>query len=395
MRPLREPTRSLSTDRHAASFIRVASSRRDPGRLVVRRGHAGAYLDPKTGPAGAQLGQRDIIVIGGSAGSVEAGRSLVRGLPRDLAAAVFFVLHVPPYRPSGLPAILSAVGPLEAHHACDGESIRSGRIYVAPPDHHMMIESGRVLVRRGPKENRSRPAIDALFRSAAYGYGPRVIGVLLSGMLDDGVSGLWSIKRLGGLTMVQSPEDAQHPDMPRNALAQVQIDVVSPAAELGLLLARAAGQPVPEPCDLDATELERLGVEVDIAAQAGAFDKGVADWGDIAPFTCPDCHGALVRLEEGTMLRFRCRTGHAFTPSSLLAGITDAVEATLWQSMRALDEQTLILEHMAKHFRSAGHEKTAERFARRAETSKERAQLVHDSLPRHDELDIAIGAALR
>jgi two-component system, chemotaxis family, protein-glutamate methylesterase/glutaminase len=190
---------------------------------------------------GARMRQRDIVVIGGSAGAVEAGRRLVSGLPRDLAAAVFFVVHVPAGHVSQLPSILSAAGRLEAHHASDGEDVRPGRIYVAPPDHHMTLETGRVSVRRGPKENRFRPAIDPLFRSAAYVYGQRVIGVLLSGLLDDGVSGLRAIKRLGGVSVVQAPEDAMQPDMPRNALAQVDVDHVGRAADLGPLIAELAG----------------------------------------------------------------------------------------------------------------------------------------------------------
>jgi two-component system chemotaxis response regulator CheB len=334
------------------------------------------------------MAERDIIVVGGSAGGVEATRALVRGLPHDLAAAVFVVIHVPAYGPSSLPAVLQSAGPLEARHACDGETIRSGRIYVAPPDHHLLVETGQVVVRRGPKENRFRPSIDALFRSAAYVYGPRVIGVLLSGVLDDGVSGLWTIKRLGGVTVVQEPASAAHPEMPRSAIEQVGIDHVCPADRLGALLATLSGEPVAAPVQVADEELRRLRAEVDIAASSGAFDKGIFTWGDMTPFTCPECHGALVRLAEGTLLRFRCRTGHAFTPSALLAGITDAVEATLWQSMRALDEQTLMLEHMALHFRHTDRQDVAMLFESRAESSKARAQIVHDSLPRHEPLAV-------
>jgi two-component system chemotaxis response regulator CheB len=336
------------------------------------------------------MARRDIIVVGGSAGGVEATRALVAGLPRDLAAAVFLVIHMPAYAPSALPSVLAAAGPLEAHHASDGEPIRCGEIYVAPPDHHLLLETGKVVVRRGPKENRFRPSIDALFRSAAYMYGPRVIGVLLSGVLDDGVSGLWTIKRLGGVTAVQEPASAMHAEMPRSATEQVEIDHVLPAAELGALLVRLVGQPVGARAEVEGAELERLRAEVDIAAANGAFDKGITEWGDITPFTCPECHGVLVRIAEGKLLRFRCRTGHAFTPSALLAGITDAVEETLRGSMRALDEQTVMLDHMSKHFRDAGRADVAVLFEAKAVDSKTRAQIVHDSLPRHEPLSLEL-----
>src|SRR5439155_13984101 len=168
--------------------------------------------------------------------------------------------------------------PLEAVHAQDGETIQPNRIYVAPPDKHLILEIGRMVVRRGPKENRFRPSIDALFRSAAYVFGPRAIGVILSGVLDDGTSGLWSIKRLGGLALVQEPRDALHPEMPRNAMEYVQVDHAAPAAELGSLLARLVHERAPDDVKIDKAELRRLGLEVDIAAHDGAFEKGIMQW---------------------------------------------------------------------------------------------------------------------
>lgn len=336
---------------------------------------------------------RDIIVIGASAGGVEAVKRVVVGLPRELPAAVFVVLHVPPFGPSQLPKILSDAGALEAVHPRDGEVFSHGRIYVAPPDHHVLLEERRVIVRRGPKENRFRPSVDALFRSAAYVHGPRVIGVVMSGVLDDGTSGLWSIKRLGGVAIAQEPDDAQQPEMPRNAIAQVEIDHVATAAEIGPLLAKLAGESATGRAEIDHDELRRLGLETDIAARSGAFDKAIMTWGDIAPFTCPDCHGALVRIEEGSLLRFRCHIGHAFTLRGLLAGITDAVEDTLWQALRGLEEQTSMLDFLADHFESAGHADVAARFANSARESKARAQIVFDSLPRQHELSEEIGAS--
>jgi two-component system chemotaxis response regulator CheB len=176
--------------------------------------------------------RRNIIAIGASAGGVEALSALAQGLPPDLDASLFVVLHIPPYCPSSLPRILTECGPLKAQHAVDGEQIKRGRIYVAPPDHHLLVENDRTIVRRGPKENRFRPSVDALFRSVAYGYGSRVIGIVLSGALDDGTSGLWSIQRLGGATVAQSLEEASQPSMPRSAIEGVSIDHVCMASPI-------------------------------------------------------------------------------------------------------------------------------------------------------------------
>jgi two-component system, chemotaxis family, protein-glutamate methylesterase/glutaminase len=328
---------------------------------------------------------RDVIVVGASAGGVQALQALVKGLPGDLPAAVFVVLHIPPYCPSNLPNILSAAGAVRAEPAQDGATIRPNRIYVAPPDKHVLLEQGRMVVRRGPKENRVRPSIDALFRSAAYVFGARTIGVVLSGALDDGTSGLWSIKRLGGLAMIQEPGDAMYPEMPRNAMEYVRPDHVVPAAELGQLLGRLVHEAAPE-INVDKNELRRLGLEAAIAAEGGAFEKGIMEWGGMAPFTCPECHGALVQLRDDAMLRFRCHTGHAFTTSTLLAGITEAVEARLWEAMRIIEEQAMMLDHIAGHFRASGRDASANQFIEKARQARMRAQLIHESLPEHEQL---------
>lgn len=328
----------------------------------------------------------DIIVLGASAGGVEALQALVQGLPADLPAAGFVVMHIPPHSPSNLPSILSAAGKVQAEQAQDGAAIRPNRIYVAPPDKHLLLEAGRMLVRRGPKENRFRPSIDALFRSAAYVFGPRAIGVVLSGVLDDGTSGLWSIKRLGGIAAVQEPGDAMHPEMPRSAMEYVKPDYVAPAAELGALLGRLVREPAPPQTDVAENELRRLRLETVIAADGGAFDKGIMEWGDPAPFTCPECQGALLRLKENAILRFRCHTGHAFTASTLLAGITEAVERSLWGSMRGVEEQAMLLEHIAEHFRASGRDAAAERFMAKSRQARQLARMIHRSLPDHEQL---------
>src|SRR5215469_3223411 len=189
----------------------------------------------------------DIIVVGGSAGAVEGFQTLVVALPADFPAAIFFVLHIPVDYPSVLPKILSRAGPLPAQHPMDGEPVRHGRIYVAPPDRHLLLEDGVVRVKRGPRENRHRPAIDPLFRSAARAYGPRVVGIVLTGMLDDGTSGLLTIKHRDGLAIIQDPEEALYPDMPQSACENVSIDYCLPSSEIGPLLARLTSERVKEP----------------------------------------------------------------------------------------------------------------------------------------------------
>ncbi|HEY3935765.1 MAG TPA: chemotaxis protein CheB [Gemmatimonadales bacterium] len=252
------------------------------------------------------------IVIGASAGGVEALREVVGRLPADLPVPVFVVLHIPPYVASALPEILSRSGPVKAIHPDDGAVIKAGMIYVAPPDHHLLIEGQRIGVKRGPRENRFRPSIDVLFRSAAFVYGPRAIGVVLSGALDDGTSGLWTIERFGGVTVVQQPNEARFEEMPRSALEYVHVNYVLPSTEIGTLLGRLVFQPLPATeVAVGVDERTRIKKEVEIAAEDSAFQKGVMELGQLTPFTCPECHGALVRIAEGKMSRFRCHTGHA------------------------------------------------------------------------------------
>jgi two-component system chemotaxis response regulator CheB len=323
---------------------------------------------------------RDIIVVGASAGGVEALTALVRQLPKDFAGSIFVVLHIPPYSESRLPEILSKAGPLEAIHPKDGQDIEPGMIYVAPSDHHMLIEKNKVIIKKGPKENRFRPSIDALFRSAAYSYGNRVIGIVLSGMLDDGTSGLWSIKRMGGMAIVQNPKDALQSQMPENVLEYVEADYTLNAADMGPFLAGMVIKPAPEKNKLSKEELDLLKMEIVIATKDDAFNMGIMDMGVLTPFTCPECHGALVRLEEGNLIRFRCHTGHAYTASSLLAEVTETVESMLWQSMRGMEEMVMMLRIIGDLYEKMKNKKAAALFRKKAKHSEERARIIHDSI---------------
>jgi two-component system, chemotaxis family, protein-glutamate methylesterase/glutaminase len=323
--------------------------------------------------------KRDIVVIGASAGGVTALKELVKALPEDFQASIFVVLHVSPHSPSILPEILIKSGPLQAVHPNDGERIKSGRIYVAPPDHHLLIEEDRVVVRKGPKENGFRPSVDALFRSAAYVYGTRVIGVVLSGSLDDGTSGLWSIKRLGGLTIVQEPQEALYPSMPVNVLEYVEAHYILPVAEIGAVLTQLTKELAPEKPKVSEEELKRLEMEVLIAAHDDTLEIGIMNTGEVTTFTCPHCHGTLRQLKEGKLVRFRCHTGHAFTMNALLAHITETTEDYIWNAVRSLQETMMLLNHLGEHFQEAGQPEAAEIFFRKAEETAERAHTMQST----------------
>src|SRR5262245_18273074 len=219
----------------------------------------------------------DIIVIGASAGGLEALRTLMSGMGPDLAAALFVVVPIPPDSRSVLPTILSRGGILPATHAIDGEAIRHGCVYIAPPDHHLVLERGYIRVTRGPKENRFRPSVDVLFRSAAYAYGPRVIGVILSGYLDDGTAGLWAVKDRGGLSVVQDPKNAFSPSMPRNALQQVAVDYCLPISEIGPLLERLTRKPAAQETRYPVSKT--LEIETRIAREENPLEAGIMHLG--------------------------------------------------------------------------------------------------------------------
>jgi two-component system chemotaxis response regulator CheB len=318
--------------------------------------------------------KRDIIVIAASAGGVGALMELVKSLPLNFNATIFVVLHTPAASPSYLPQILSNQGLIEACHPRDGEKIKTRRIYIAPPDHHLLLDDDTILVRKGPKENRFRPSADALFRSAAYTYGARVIGVVLSGLLNDGTSGLWSVKQKGGVTMVQ--EDPQYMSMPQNAAENVEVDYTVPISQMGLLLTRLTHEEAVESSTLSDEQEAFMKTEVLIAASDHAFELGITKHGEWTPFTCTDCGGALINFKEGKTIRFRCHTGHAFTASSLLAGVTEEIEAQLWKTARNIEETIMLLTTISDKFKENGDVENAELFLDKADGERSRLEIL-------------------
>lgn len=319
------------------------------------------------------MAERNIIVIGCSVGGVEALQRLVAPLPKDFPAAVFVVLHLAPQSTSVLPHILTRAGNLPAVHPRDGEPIRMGRIYVAPPDNHLLIENGKVRVMRGPKENRHRPAIDPLFRSAARWYGPRVIGVVLTGSLDDGTAGLLSIKKRRGIAVVQDPQDAFCSDMPRSAIETVDVDYVEPIDRMPELLQKLAAVKVSENGAGKSTRLKKETefAELDMDAIEDENRPGVP-----SPFACPECGGVLWEMDGEEIMRFRCRVGHAYTASSLSVEQTEQVEGALWAAMRALEEGASLARRMAESAAKGQRPRMESRFRERAEAKMQQAEVL-------------------
>jgi two-component system chemotaxis response regulator CheB len=332
-----------------------------------------------------EAARKDIVVIGASAGGIEALKAVAADLPRDLAASLFVVLHTAAQSPGILPEILTRSGPLPAFHPTDFQAIEPSRIYVAPPDHHLLVDgAGYARVTRGPKENRFRPAVDPLFRSAAQAFGPRVIGLVLTGWLDDGTAGLWAVKERGGTAIVQNPEDAIAPDMPLNAIKHVEVDHCVRLKEIAPLLVRLITAPAEERAVPPAsTQME---TEVQIAKEDHSIESGVLTWGEPSRFACPECHGVLSQLKEGSNLRFRCHTGHAYSIDSLLAEMTEKTEETLWSGIRSLQEGALLLQAMATHLTEHQHPGAAEALRRKADESQQRAELVRQAVMHHEKL---------
>jgi two-component system, chemotaxis family, protein-glutamate methylesterase/glutaminase len=287
---------------------------------------------------------RDIIAMGTSAGGLEALDAIVGQLPPDIPASIFIVQHLAPDGSGG--PLLDRLGRHKSFRcklATHGERFEPGRIYIAPSDHHLLVKKTTLLVTKGARENRNRPGIDPLFRSAAVNHGRHVIGVVLTGMLDDGAAGLSAIKKCGGVTIVQDPREAAYPGMPESALANLKVDHCVRLAEMGPLLDKLTrepagnGKPIPEDVKTEATIAER--VLSDVSAVNGL--------GHLVPYNCPNCGGVLWNMKESAPKRFRCHTGHSFTAAALLTSQTEKIEETLWIALRMFEERHNLLNTMA------------------------------------------------
>jgi two-component system chemotaxis response regulator CheB len=311
-----------------------------------------------------------VVVVGASAGGVEALVQFVSALPAGTREAVCVVLHISPAGTSAMPHILGRAARLPVHSPADGDPLLAGHIYVAPPDHHLEVEPGRIRLTQSPRENGHRPAIDATMRSAAEAYDGAVIGVVLSGSRDDGTAGLVAIKRNGGSCLVQDPEEALYSGMPTNAIEHVEVDAVLPLAHMAGWLAEhhshgppprgdAKKMPNPDPPDVgDPPREDATGTR----------------------FTCPDCGGVLFEQTESGLTRFRCSVGHVFSIESLADGQAQQLEGALWTAVRALEDRGELLRQMSARAMEGGHHRSAASFAEQADDADNRASLVREAI---------------
>jgi two-component system chemotaxis response regulator CheB len=317
--------------------------------------------------------KRNIIVIGASAGGVETLRCLVKLLPVEMPAAIFVAMHFPSYATSLLPQILNRCGTLPALHPNDGDPIELGRIYIAPPDYHLVLHQHHMRLGRGPRENGHRPAIDVLFRSAAQSHNQRVIGVILSGMLDDGTAGLKVIKERGGMAIVQDPQEALFDGMVSSAINNVSVDAILPISDLAVRLVTLSQDTIQE----DASMSDNFEKEAKAVADSKAdLEQGHHPQTSPSMVTCPDCGGVLWEIESNGLIRYRCHVGHVYSSDSLVSEQSNLVEISLWSAVRALEEKAALSRRMAKQAHDQNRSMSEAQFLARAEEAKQQANVI-------------------
>jgi two-component system, chemotaxis family, protein-glutamate methylesterase/glutaminase len=322
------------------------------------------------------MSNRNIIVIGGSAGATGPLKDILKRLPQDIPAAVFVVLHIPARGIGMLSMVAAAASQLPVRQADDGMIIENGHIYLAAPDYHLLVYEKRLVLGRGPRENLVRPAIDPLFRSAAMHHGPRVIGVVLSGLLSDGAAGLNAIKRCGGVAVVQEPSDALSDEMPRRAMEATTVDLCVPGAKLGDVLCdlarESAGNALPVGPE--------IALEVEIAAGARIGSDALAKIADPVALTCPSCGGVLSKLKNENPLRFRCQVGHSYTAEALAKEQEGRVDEALRVALRIIEERAELVHRMAEDGRQSGRRAVAEMYDSRAEEYRRYADTIRKAV---------------
>ncbi|PWT88068.1 MAG: chemotaxis protein CheB [Proteobacteria bacterium] len=335
------------------------------------------------------MANRDVLAIGTSAGGVEALRFLAGEFSRDFPASVVVTIHLSSQFRSELDAILTQAGPLPASFALDGERLERGRIYIAPAERHLIVESGRLRLGSGPRENNARPALDPLFRSAALCCGPRTVGAVLTGALGDGAAGLSALKQCGGVTVVQDPSDAAFPEMPTTALARSRADHVVGLAGMPALFEKLARQPAGQAVSVPRS----LEYEVNIASGGRSSMHEMDRIGRRSILACPDCHGVMWEIDDGDLVRYRCHVGHAYSAEVMSLALDENLRRAFGSALRALDERIALARKLEEQASSSGRTRVAESWAAKAIEFEAEAKVIRDSIRRTDEIAARFAAA--
>jgi len=325
---------------------------------------------------------RDILAIGTSAGGFEALRFLARELPTDFPAAVLVVIHLSAEFQSGLDRILSESGPLPARFAKDGESVCGGHLFIAPPKSHLLLDGDCLRLGNGPHENNARPAIDPLFRSVAMCCGSRAVGVVLTGTLGDGASGLEALRQCGGMTVVQDPKDAAYPEMPQTALRALTPNHVVGLHEMPALLARLAH----EPAGVSLPVPPGIVLETEIARNGRSTMSTLDRLGHRSVLTCPDCNGVMWEINEGHVTRYRCHVGHAYMADLMSLALDESLRRALASAARALDERMALARKLHQQSHESGHKLLAATWARKVREAEEESRVLRESMRRADDI---------
>ena len=326
------------------------------------------------------MGNRDVIAIGTSAGGVEALLRLARRFEPNLPACVLVTIHLSSQHRSALDEILTRAGPLPAHFAADGQIYRKGHIYIAPPDRHLLLDGERLLLGSGPRENNSRPAIDPMLRSVATCCGARGVGVVMTGTLGDGASGLWAVQHCGGLTVVQDPEDADFAEMPMTALEKVRPDHVVPLADMPRLLDSLAHQPAGQQVPVPPS----IAFEVEIARGEPATMEDMDHIGRRSVLACPDCQGVMWEIDEGNLVRYRCHVGHSYTAELMSVAVDESLRRALASALRALEERVSLARKLQRQAERQQHALSAENWSKKAAEFQKELRIIRDATRRMD-----------
>ncbi len=328
------------------------------------------------------MANRDILAIGTSAGGFDALRFLAGKFPRDFPASVLVVIHLSNQFRSRLDAILTDAGPLPASFAADGEKLERSRLYIAPPGCHLLVQSERLQLGLGPRENNARPALDPLFRSAGLCCGPRAIGAVLTGTLGDGAAGLSALKQCGGITVVQDPSDAAFPEMPATALSRVEADHVVRLAAMPALFEKLVRQPAGQPVPI----AEAIKFEVDIASGKRNNMSEMDSIGRRSVLACPECHGVMWEIKESDLVRYRCHVGHAYSAELMSLALDDNLRRALGGALRALEERVALAKKLESEDRLNGRTRLASSWAGKVREYEAETQIVREAIRRTDEI---------